>query len=124
MRPALWQPPEALAPAEQAIVKRIKRAKLFVFLRLWRHALFSAAFAGHARRGRGRAVRCDSLRRDVDRGTGRAIGVQTRRTVRQRLFKRGCDPRSERRPYPRRNLDRNDQRLEYGQQLGAFERAD
>ena len=28
MRPALWQPAEALTPAEQAIMRRIRRAKL------------------------------------------------------------------------------------------------
>ncbi len=44
MRPALWQPPVDLSPAEQAIVKRVRRAKLFVFLRHHRHILFSAAF--------------------------------------------------------------------------------
>ncbi len=44
MRPGLWQPPEALAPTEQTIIKRIRRAKLFVFLRVGRHVLFAAAF--------------------------------------------------------------------------------
>jgi transposase len=44
MRPLLWQPPRDLSPAEQAIVKRVRRAKLFVFLRDHRHALFSATF--------------------------------------------------------------------------------
>ena len=44
MRPLLWQPPLDLSAAEQAIVKRIRRAKLFVFLRHHRHALFSSAF--------------------------------------------------------------------------------
>ena len=44
MRPAVWQPAIALSPAEQAIVARIRRAKLFVFLRRVRHALFSPAF--------------------------------------------------------------------------------
>jgi hypothetical protein len=44
MRPLLWQPPLDLSPAEQAIVKRVRRAKLFVFLRLHRHALFSDTF--------------------------------------------------------------------------------
>src|SRR5918998_3912252 len=44
MRPLLWQPPVNLSPAEQAIVKRIRRAKLFVFLRHHRHTLFSDAF--------------------------------------------------------------------------------
>jgi transposase len=44
MRPRLWQPPVALSPAEAALVKRIQRAKRFVFLRQPRHVLFSAAF--------------------------------------------------------------------------------
>lgn len=44
MRPLLWQPPLDLSPAEQAIVKRVRRAKLFVFLRYHRHALFADAF--------------------------------------------------------------------------------
>jgi Transposase domain (DUF772) len=44
MRPALWQPAEALAPAEHAVLRRIRRAKLFVFLRQQRHAIFDRAF--------------------------------------------------------------------------------
>ena len=44
MRPSLWQPPVEPSVAEQAILKRIRRAKLFVFLRHHRHALFSEAF--------------------------------------------------------------------------------
>jgi hypothetical protein len=44
MRPPLWQPPVDLSPLEQAITKRIKRAKLFVFLRQHRHSLFDPAF--------------------------------------------------------------------------------
>ena len=44
MRPPVWQPPLALSATEQTIVKRIKRAKLFVFLRQHRHTLFDAAF--------------------------------------------------------------------------------
>ena len=44
MQPAPWDPPVALSPVEQAIVSRIKRARLFVFLRQQRHVLFSAAF--------------------------------------------------------------------------------
>jgi DDE family transposase/transposase-like protein DUF772 len=44
MRPLLWQPPLDLSPAEQAIVKRVRRARLFVFLRHQRHALFSPSF--------------------------------------------------------------------------------
>jgi transposase len=44
MRPPAWQPPVALSPAEQAISARVRRAKLFVFLRRVRHELFSPAF--------------------------------------------------------------------------------
>jgi hypothetical protein len=44
MRPPAWQPAIALSPAEHAIVARIRRAKLFVFLRRVRHELFSPAF--------------------------------------------------------------------------------
>ena len=44
MRPAAWSPPVELSPAEQTIVQRIRRAKLFVFLREQRHELFDAAF--------------------------------------------------------------------------------
>src|SRR5215470_16944689 len=44
MRPPLWQPSVDLSPLEQTILKRFKRAKLFVFLRQHRHTLFDAAF--------------------------------------------------------------------------------
>ncbi len=44
MQPSLWQPPIVPSMAEQAIIKRIKRAKLFVFLREHRHELFEEAF--------------------------------------------------------------------------------
>jgi hypothetical protein len=44
MRPRLWQPPIDLNPQEAAIVRRIQRAELFVFLRAQRHELFSPAF--------------------------------------------------------------------------------
>jgi hypothetical protein len=44
MQPSLWQPPIEPSAAEQAILKRIKRAKLFVFLREHRHELFDEAF--------------------------------------------------------------------------------
>ena len=43
-RPPLWHPPVELSTAEHAIIKRIRRAKLFVFLRQYRHALFADAF--------------------------------------------------------------------------------
>jgi hypothetical protein len=44
MRPPPWHPPVAPSPAEQTILRLIKRAKLFVFLRQHRHALFDDAF--------------------------------------------------------------------------------
>jgi transposase len=44
MRPAPWQPAEDLSPTEQAVLRRIRRAKLFVFLRTQRHVLFDRAF--------------------------------------------------------------------------------
>ncbi len=44
MRPEYWQPPIELSPAEAFVMERIKRAKLFVFLRQIRHELFDAAF--------------------------------------------------------------------------------
>jgi hypothetical protein len=39
--PPLWHPPVALSTAEHAIIKRIRRAKLFVFLRQYRHMLLA-----------------------------------------------------------------------------------
>src|SRR5689334_18741883 len=44
MRPSPWQPPVEPSAVEQTILRLIKRAKLFVFLRQQRHALFDAAF--------------------------------------------------------------------------------
>jgi IS5 family transposase len=44
MRPSLWQPPIELSATEETIIKRIRRAKLFVFLREHRHELFDEAF--------------------------------------------------------------------------------
>ena len=44
MRPPLWHPPIELSTVEHAIIKRIRRAKLFIFLRHHRHALFSETF--------------------------------------------------------------------------------
>jgi hypothetical protein len=44
MRPERWQPPVELSAAEQAIVKRIRRAKLFIFLRRHRHEVFDEGF--------------------------------------------------------------------------------
>jgi transposase len=40
MRPAVWRPPVEPSPAEQAVIKAVRRAKLFVFLREHRHELF------------------------------------------------------------------------------------
>lgn len=44
MQPPVWTPPVELSPAEQQIIKRIKRAKLFVFLRQHRQTIFDDAF--------------------------------------------------------------------------------
>jgi hypothetical protein len=44
MRPIQWEPPIELSVSEQVIVKRIRRAKLFIFLREHRHEVFDAAF--------------------------------------------------------------------------------
>jgi hypothetical protein len=44
MRPATWQPPVETSAAEEQIIKRIKRAKLFIFLRRHRHHLFTPEF--------------------------------------------------------------------------------
>jgi hypothetical protein len=40
----LWQPPVEPSPAEQAVIKAVRRARLFVFLREHRHELFDAEF--------------------------------------------------------------------------------
>jgi transposase len=44
MQPPSWQPPVALSVQEEQIVKRVRKAKLFVFLRQHRHELFNEAF--------------------------------------------------------------------------------
>lgn len=44
MRPLTWLPPVELSCVEQTIIQRIKRAKLFVFLRHHRHEVFDDAF--------------------------------------------------------------------------------
>jgi transposase len=44
MRPPPWLPPIEPSPAEQTIMRLIKRAKLFIFLRQHRHELFDDAF--------------------------------------------------------------------------------
>ena len=44
MRPPQWTPPIELSEAEQKVAKRIRKAKLFVFLRNVRHELFNVEF--------------------------------------------------------------------------------
>jgi len=44
MRPKVWSPPVELSDTEEAIAKRVRRGKLFVFLRHERHRLFSSEF--------------------------------------------------------------------------------
>lgn len=44
MRPPPWHPPIEPTPAEATIIRLVKRAKLFVFLRQHRHELFDDAF--------------------------------------------------------------------------------
>ena len=46
MRPGVWRPPVELSAAEAEIVRRVQRARLFVFLRQHRHELFDEAFEG------------------------------------------------------------------------------
>src|SRR5688500_3502789 len=46
MRPGVWRPPVELSAAEQAVVRAIRRAKVFVFLRVHRHELFDDGFQG------------------------------------------------------------------------------
>jgi hypothetical protein len=40
----VWRPPVEPSPAEQAVIKAVRRAKLFVFLREHRHELFDEQF--------------------------------------------------------------------------------
>jgi hypothetical protein len=44
MRPPTWKPPTELSPQEQIVAKRIRKAKLFLFLRQIRHSLFNEQF--------------------------------------------------------------------------------
>ncbi len=44
MQPPSWQPPVELSEQEEHIVNRVRKAKLFVFLRQHRHELFNEAF--------------------------------------------------------------------------------
>jgi transposase len=40
----MWCPPVEPSPVEQAVIKAVRRAKLFVFLRQHRHELFDEEF--------------------------------------------------------------------------------
>jgi hypothetical protein len=44
VRPVVWRPPAEPSLAEQAVIKAVRRARLFVFLRLHRHELFDEQF--------------------------------------------------------------------------------
>jgi hypothetical protein len=44
VRPVVWRPLAEPSPAELAVIKAVRRAKLFVFLRLHRHELFDEQF--------------------------------------------------------------------------------
>jgi hypothetical protein len=44
MRPRVWNPPISLSAQEEKVAKRIRKAKLFVFLRQIRHELFDSEF--------------------------------------------------------------------------------
>jgi hypothetical protein len=44
MRPGMWNPPVEPSPAERVVMKAVRRAKLFVFLREHRHELFGEQF--------------------------------------------------------------------------------
>src|SRR5712692_10217433 len=44
MRPVAWRPPVQPSATEQMVIKAVRRAKLFVFLRQHRHELFDEEF--------------------------------------------------------------------------------
>jgi len=44
MRPVVWRPAVEPSPAEQAVIRAVRRARLFVFLREHRHELFDEEF--------------------------------------------------------------------------------
>ncbi len=44
MQPVTWIPPIELSQQEEQMVKSIRKAKLCIFLRQHRHALFDEAF--------------------------------------------------------------------------------
>jgi DDE family transposase/transposase-like protein DUF772 len=46
VRPVVWRPPAEPSAAELAVIKAVRRGRLFVFLRLHRHELFDKQFQG------------------------------------------------------------------------------
>jgi hypothetical protein len=44
VRPPVWRPPVEPSPAEQTVIRLVRRAKLFVWLRVHRHELFDDQF--------------------------------------------------------------------------------
>jgi hypothetical protein len=44
VRPRVWRPPVEPTSKERAVIERVKRAKLFVFLRKHRHEIFDEEF--------------------------------------------------------------------------------
>lgn len=46
VRPPIWTPPVEPSPAERTVMRLVKRAKLFVFLREHRHEIFDEGFQG------------------------------------------------------------------------------
>jgi len=44
VRPVVWRPPAEPSPAELAVIKAVRRARLFVFLRQYRDELFDEPF--------------------------------------------------------------------------------
>src|SRR5438270_13581669 len=44
MRPIYWRPPVEISATEQSIIKRIRRARFFAFLRQHRHEVFDETF--------------------------------------------------------------------------------
>jgi transposase len=44
MRPVVWRPPVEPSPAERAVIRAVRRARLFVFLREHRHELLDEEF--------------------------------------------------------------------------------
>ena len=51
MRPVAWLPSAEPSAAEQAVIKAVRRARLFVFLRLYRHELFDQEFQAELAQG-------------------------------------------------------------------------